>query len=113
MVFDADAAAPHLSRIGIDNVQGALEGGFGSWRKSGEPLERSGNYLARRSQGRIDFRRPSRHQRVTLLLQRRQRGHCGQAHLHRPRHLVGQAPVMTHRLPAQKHLHTVRVQFTE
>jgi hydroxyacylglutathione hydrolase len=39
---DIDTAAVHLSRIGIDNVQGALAGGFGTWRKSGRPIETSG-----------------------------------------------------------------------
>jgi hydroxyacylglutathione hydrolase len=39
---DVDTAAMHLSRIGIDGVDGALAGGFGSWRKSGRPIERSG-----------------------------------------------------------------------
>lgn len=35
---DVDTAAMHLSRIGIDNVRGALASGFGSWRKSGQPM---------------------------------------------------------------------------
>lgn len=39
---DVDTAAMHLSRIGIDGVEGALAGGFGSWRKSGRPIETSG-----------------------------------------------------------------------
>jgi hydroxyacylglutathione hydrolase len=39
---DVDTAATHLSRIGIDGVDGALAGGFGSWRKSGRPIETSG-----------------------------------------------------------------------
>lgn len=39
---DVETAAMHLSRIGIDNVDGALAGGFGEWRKSGLPLEFSG-----------------------------------------------------------------------
>lgn len=39
---DVDVAAEHLARIGIDNVQSALAGGFGSWRKSGRPIETSG-----------------------------------------------------------------------
>lgn len=39
---DVDTAARHLSRIGIDNIAGALAGGFGSWRKSGQPIASSG-----------------------------------------------------------------------
>ncbi|HEX7038203.1 MAG TPA: MBL fold metallo-hydrolase [Pseudomonadales bacterium] len=39
---DVDVAAQHLARIGIDGVQGALAGGFGAWRKSGQPIEASG-----------------------------------------------------------------------
>lgn len=39
---DIDTAAVHLSRIGIDNVQGGLGGGFGSWRASGKAVEASG-----------------------------------------------------------------------
>lgn len=30
-----------LARIGIDRVEGLLSGGFGAWRKSGLPIERS------------------------------------------------------------------------
>ncbi len=39
---DIAAAYLHLSRIGIDGVKGALAGGFGTWRKSGRPMEGSG-----------------------------------------------------------------------
>ncbi len=39
---DVDQAVLHLSRIGIDGVEGALAGGFGAWRKAGEPLQRTG-----------------------------------------------------------------------
>jgi hydroxyacylglutathione hydrolase len=39
---DIDAAAMHLTRIGLDNVQAGLSGGFGAWRRSGEPIEASG-----------------------------------------------------------------------
>lgn len=39
---DVDTAASHLARIGIDNVRGALAGGFGTWRKSGRAMESSG-----------------------------------------------------------------------
>lgn len=35
---DMETAALHLSRIGIDRVEGALAGGFGSWRNSGQPF---------------------------------------------------------------------------
>lgn len=39
---ELDSAAMHLSRIGIDNIQGGLKAGFGSWRGSGNTIERSG-----------------------------------------------------------------------
>jgi hydroxyacylglutathione hydrolase len=39
---DVDTAAMHLTRIGIDNVRGWLAGGFGTWRKSGNPIQCSG-----------------------------------------------------------------------
>lgn len=39
---DIDTAVNHLARIGIDNVKGALVGGFGTWRKSGAPISNSG-----------------------------------------------------------------------
>jgi hydroxyacylglutathione hydrolase len=39
---DIDTAAMHLARIGIDNVQGGLAGGFGTWRRSGRPIRNSG-----------------------------------------------------------------------
>lgn len=35
---EIDTAVLHLSRIGLDNIRGALKGGFGQWRASGEPL---------------------------------------------------------------------------
>lgn len=44
---DIDAAAMHLTRIGIDNVQGGLAGGFGSWRSSGRPIAYSGTITPR------------------------------------------------------------------
>jgi hydroxyacylglutathione hydrolase len=39
---DVDAAAMHLTRIGVDNLRGWLGGGFGSWRRSGKGIESSG-----------------------------------------------------------------------
>jgi hydroxyacylglutathione hydrolase len=39
---DVDTAALHLTRIGIDNVNGGLAGGFGKWRGAGRPIEHSG-----------------------------------------------------------------------
>lgn len=39
---DIDVVAMHLTRIGIDNVEGALAGGFGSWRSSGNDIQSSG-----------------------------------------------------------------------
>lgn len=35
---DVSTAFWHLARIGIDGVQGALAGGFGTWRTSGKPI---------------------------------------------------------------------------
>lgn len=43
---DIDIAVTHLARIGIDNVKGALAGGFGTWRKSGAPINNSGTVTA-------------------------------------------------------------------
>lgn len=40
---DVETATKHLARIGIDNVEGALAGGFGGWRKSGRPIGFSGS----------------------------------------------------------------------
>ena len=39
---DIGTATTHLARIGLDNVIGALAGGFSSWRKSGQPVAHSG-----------------------------------------------------------------------
>lgn len=39
---DVATAFLHLSRIGIDGVQGALAGGFGTWRSSGHRIATSG-----------------------------------------------------------------------
>ncbi len=39
---DLEAAYLHLSRIGLDGVEGALLGGFDAWRTSGHPIETSG-----------------------------------------------------------------------
>jgi len=39
---DVETAFMHLSRIGIDGVQGALAGGFGTWRRSGRPMSKAG-----------------------------------------------------------------------
>jgi hydroxyacylglutathione hydrolase len=39
---DIKAAFEHLSRIGIDGVEGALAGGFESWRGSGRAIARAG-----------------------------------------------------------------------
>jgi hydroxyacylglutathione hydrolase len=44
---DVDTATMHLTRIGIDNVSGALAGGFDKWRGSGRPIERSGTITPR------------------------------------------------------------------
>lgn len=39
---DVNRAAEHLSRIGMDELRGALAGGFGAWRGSGREMPRSG-----------------------------------------------------------------------
>ena len=39
---DVETATRHLARIGIDQVDGALAGGFGGWRKAGRPIGFSG-----------------------------------------------------------------------
>ena len=44
---DIDTAARHLSRIGIDNIRGALQGGFSKWRSSGQPIAFSGTISPR------------------------------------------------------------------
>lgn len=44
---DIDTASMHLSRIGIDHIQGGLAGGFGSWRSAGEPIQSSGTITPR------------------------------------------------------------------
>ena len=51
-IDDIDTAAMHLGRIGIDNVQGGL--GFGTWRKSGRPIEFSGAITPRELAGNRD-----------------------------------------------------------
>lgn len=45
---EVEEAVLHLSRIGIDNIQGALQGGFGSWRKSGKPIASTGTTTPQR-----------------------------------------------------------------
>lgn len=37
-----DEAMLHLTRIGIDDIRGALRGGFGTWRSSGRPQKKTG-----------------------------------------------------------------------
>lgn len=44
---DVDPAARHLSNIGLDNVRGALAGGFESWRDGGREWESSGSISPR------------------------------------------------------------------
>lgn len=39
---DVEKAWQYLSRIGMDNIKGALTGNFESWRKEGLPIEMSG-----------------------------------------------------------------------
>ncbi|MDX1678748.1 MBL fold metallo-hydrolase [Arsukibacterium sp.] len=39
---DVDTAVRHLSNIGLDNVRGALAGGFESWRDAGQSVVHSG-----------------------------------------------------------------------
>ncbi len=51
---DVDTAALHLSRIGIDRVEGALASGFGAWRKSGRPIATAGVVMPRELQEHRD-----------------------------------------------------------
>ncbi|KKO50363.1 sulfurtransferase [Arsukibacterium sp. MJ3] len=39
---DVDSAVRYLSNIGLDNVRGALSGGFETWRDAGRELQQSG-----------------------------------------------------------------------
>lgn len=39
---EVDGAVSHLARIGIDRIEGALAGGFSSWRRSGRLIETAG-----------------------------------------------------------------------
>lgn len=50
----ADVAVAHLARIGVDGVRGVLRGGFGSWRASGRPIERSGVIVPEELASRLD-----------------------------------------------------------
>jgi hydroxyacylglutathione hydrolase len=62
---DAATAFLHLSRIGVDSVQGALAGGFESWRGSGRPITTAGvmipmDLLARAHEMQVlDVREPA------------------------------------------------------
>ena len=51
---DVETAAMHLARIGVDNVRGALAGGFGTWRSSGLPIRRSGTITPETLADRLD-----------------------------------------------------------
>ena len=52
---DVDDAARHLTRIGIDNIQGALKEGFGTWRQSGQPLASAGTIMPRELNEQLDY----------------------------------------------------------
>jgi hydroxyacylglutathione hydrolase len=51
---DVDEAALALARIGLDEVRGALRGGFGSWRASGRAIEHTGVITASALRERLD-----------------------------------------------------------
>jgi hydroxyacylglutathione hydrolase len=51
---EIDAAAMHLSRIGVDNVQAGLAGGFGSWRSSGQEIKRAGTIAPRELAAKLE-----------------------------------------------------------
>ncbi|MBB3059508.1 MBL fold metallo-hydrolase [Microbulbifer rhizosphaerae] len=51
---DMETAALYLSRIGIDRVEGALAGGFGSWRNSGHPFRHNRVITPRELIDRLD-----------------------------------------------------------
>ena len=58
LVVDGPAALEEarlsLARIGLDNIAGALTGGFDDWRKSGMPVSMSGTVSARQVHDRFD-----------------------------------------------------------
>lgn len=51
---DVDAAVRHLTRIGIDRIEGALAGGFGAWRAAGRPIQRAAVITPRELHGDRD-----------------------------------------------------------
>lgn len=51
---EVDLAVAQLARIGVDEVRGALRGGFGSWRSSGRPIATHSVMLPRELAGRLD-----------------------------------------------------------
>lgn len=46
-IDELDDAVPALARLGLDNVEGVLAGGFGTWRESGLPIASSGTVNCR------------------------------------------------------------------
>jgi hydroxyacylglutathione hydrolase len=44
---DLETAVLSLGRLGVDNIQGVLAGGFAAWRDAGQPLEYSGTVAPR------------------------------------------------------------------
>lgn len=51
---EIDEAALHLSRIGVDELRGALRGGFSTWRSSAQPLAKAGTIAPRELAERRD-----------------------------------------------------------
>ena len=83
---DIDTAALHLSRIGIDNIQGGLAGGFSTWRSSGEPIQTSGTITPEELHSRLQ------HYQVLDVreIDEFESGHIPNAHHHYVGHLKDQ-----------------------
>jgi hydroxyacylglutathione hydrolase len=72
------AALIHLARIGVDNVEGALIGGFDSWKEAGLPLLQSGTIDALGLQAQLS---------ETLVLDVREDTEFKSGHIEGARHL--------------------------
>lgn len=46
-ISELETAVLSLARLGVDNIQGVLAGGFPAWRDAGQPLEYSGSVAPR------------------------------------------------------------------
>ncbi|MEQ8349610.1 MAG: rhodanese-like domain-containing protein [Sneathiellaceae bacterium] len=82
LVADDPAAAREarlsLARIGLDNVAGALSGGFEAWRDAGLPIERSGTTTPRELADRLGD---------TAILDVREAGEYEDGHIPGARHV--------------------------